>query len=125
MATVIIDTRSTEAKKMLEYLKTTRYVRVIEEDAPNDETISAINEVEDAMVNPNRSAQTTMLKINKIVLTNEENRPLAVQVDYKTFEKIEQVLEDYALGQLIEENDSADLLSLNEAKEFYKSLKKR
>jgi hypothetical protein len=30
MTTVIIDTRSVEAKKMLEYLKSTRYAKVIE-----------------------------------------------------------------------------------------------
>jgi hypothetical protein len=30
MTTVIIDTRSVEAKKMLDYLKSTRYAKVIE-----------------------------------------------------------------------------------------------
>jgi len=34
-------------------------------------------------------------------------------------------LEDYALGQLIEENDPTEVLSLNEAKEYYKNLEKR
>jgi hypothetical protein len=40
MTTVIIDTRSTEAKKILEFLKATKYSRVIED---NSETIDMIN----------------------------------------------------------------------------------
>jgi hypothetical protein len=39
MTTVIIDTRSTEAKKILEFLKTTKYSRVIEDE---NETIDII-----------------------------------------------------------------------------------
>ena len=51
MATVILNTRSAEAKKMLEYLKSTRYAKVIEEEKVNDETISAINDIENGKVN--------------------------------------------------------------------------
>jgi hypothetical protein len=51
MATVILNTRSVEAKKMLEYLKSTRYAKVIEEKTVNDETISAINDIESGKVN--------------------------------------------------------------------------
>lgn len=51
MAIVIINTRSAEAKKMLEYLKSTRYAKVIEEEKFNDETISAINDIENGKVN--------------------------------------------------------------------------
>lgn len=61
-----------------------------------------------------------MLKIKKKYLTDENNRAVAVQLDIKTFERIEQLLEDYALGQLIEENEPNDTLSLNEAEEYYK-----
>jgi len=64
-----------------------------------------------------------MLKIKKTYLTDEKNRPLAVQIDIKTFERMEQLLEDYALGRLIEENDSSENLSIEEAKTFYKKLK--
>lgn len=66
-----------------------------------------------------------MLKIRKTYLKDENNRPLAVQVDIETFNKIEQILEDYALGQLIEENDISDTLSLGEATTYYKTLKKK
>ena len=64
-----------------------------------------------------------MLNINKTYVTDKNKRPIAVQIDIHTFEKIEQLLEDYALGKLIEENDSLENLSLNEAKSFYKNAK--
>ncbi|WP_429416742.1 hypothetical protein [Roseimarinus sediminis] len=54
-----------------------------------------------------------------------KNRPVAVQVDIDTFNKIEQVLEDYALGQLINENDEIDRISLKDAEVYYKQLKKK
>lgn len=63
-----------------------------------------------------------MLKIRKIYVTDENKRPLAVQIDIKTFERMEQLLEDYALGRLIEENDPLDNLSVEEAKSYYKQL---
>jgi hypothetical protein len=39
-----------------------------------------------------------------------------VQADIQIFEKIEQLIEYYILGQLINENDPDDLLSVAEAK---------
>ena len=65
-----------------------------------------------------------MLKIKKTYLTDDNKHPIAVQIDIKTFEKMEQLLEDYALGQLMDENDPAENLSLNEAEEYYRKLKK-
>ena len=64
-----------------------------------------------------------MLDIKKTYVTDSKKRPLAVQVDIKTFERIEQVLEDYALGKLIEENDQEDILSVAEAKAIYSKLR--
>lgn len=66
-----------------------------------------------------------MLDIKRTYLTDENRRPIAVQIDIKTFEKIEQLLEDYALGKLIEENNPKENLSLNEAQEYYQQLKKK
>jgi len=60
-----------------------------------------------------------MLDIKKTYVTDSKKRPLAVQIDIKTFEQIEQVLEDYALGKLIEENNSYEVLSGAEAQEYY------
>jgi hypothetical protein len=65
-----------------------------------------------------------MLTIKKRYIVDEKDGKVAVQLDIETFEKIEQVLEDYALGELIKENKQEENLSLKEAKEFYKNLKK-
>lgn len=65
MATVILDTRTTEAKKMLEFLKETRYAKVIEEDIPNEETLAAIMEVEAGNVNSYVSAKEMMESLKK------------------------------------------------------------
>ncbi len=63
-----------------------------------------------------------MLEIKKTFVTDSKRRPVAVQIDIQTFEKMEQLLEDYALGQFIEENNPEDILSVAEAKAYYESL---
>ena len=65
MTTVIIDTRSAEAKKMLEFLKSTRYAKVIEEDKVNDETLSSINDIENGKVNSYNSVKDLMSSLKK------------------------------------------------------------
>lgn len=66
-----------------------------------------------------------MLKIKKLYITDENQRPVAVQVDIHDFERMEQIIEDYALGKFIEENNPKENLTLNEAKEYYKKLNKK
>jgi len=66
----------------------------------------------------------TFFQTNHKYITDEKKRPVAVQIDIETFEKMEQLLEDYALGQLIEQNDPADNLTISEAKEYYRGLNK-
>ena len=61
-----------------------------------------------------------MLDIRKKYVTNENNEAVAVQLDLETFEKMERLLEDYALGKLIEEEEETPNLSLKEAKAYYK-----
>jgi len=63
-----------------------------------------------------------MLQINKVYVTDENKLPIAVQLDIKTFEKIESLLEDYALGQYINQNDPEDSLTVSEAKAYYDAL---
>jgi hypothetical protein len=65
MTTVIIDTRSKEAKKMVEFLKTTSFAKVIEDKEPNDETVQAMNEVAEGKVNSYKSAKDLMAKLKK------------------------------------------------------------
>ena len=65
-----------------------------------------------------------MLNIKKTYVTDEKKRLVAVQIDIETYEKIEQVLEDYALVQLIDENNPEDYLPLNEAKDYYDKIRR-
>lgn len=65
-----------------------------------------------------------MEEIKKRYIVDDKNRKIAVQIDYETFERIEEILEDYALIQLIKENDEKDILDENEAKSYYKKLEK-
>lgn len=64
-----------------------------------------------------------MLNIKKQYIVNEKKQKIGIQMDIATFSKIEQILEDYALGKLIEENDD-DVLNINDAKLYYQMLKK-
>lgn len=65
-----------------------------------------------------------MEAIKKKYIVDERQKKVAVQIDIKDFEKIEQILEDYALGKLLEENDSDDNLDLKDAKSYYNQIKK-
>lgn len=55
----------------------------------------------------------------KKYILNERNEKVAVQLDIKTFEKIEKVLEDAVITNKILENKTGDRLSLAEARAFY------
>ncbi len=65
-----------------------------------------------------------METIGKKFIIDEHNKKIAVQISIETFEKIEEVLENYALFQLIKENEGEEILETREAKEYYKRLKK-
>jgi len=56
-------------------------------------------------------------------IIDNENHKIAVQLDIKTYEKITETLENYALYQLMEENKNDEKLSLKDAKKYYQSLK--
>ena len=62
------------------------------------------------------------MKIQKKILMDESNKPIAVQIDIETFSKIERILEDYALGRLIAEVAEDETLDLEEAKAYYEGL---
>lgn len=64
-----------------------------------------------------------MLKIKKEYIVNS-NKKKAVLIDIETFEKLEELLENYGLGKYMEEIDDEEALNINEAKEYYDILKK-
>lgn len=65
-----------------------------------------------------------MEAIRRKYIIDENKNKVAVQIDIADFEKIERILEDYALVQLMKENDPAENLSLEEGRAFYDKLKK-
>ncbi len=65
-----------------------------------------------------------METINKQYIIDEQDKKIAVQIPIKTFEKIEELLENYALAQLIEENEGEEVFGLSEAKAYYDRLEK-
>lgn len=65
-----------------------------------------------------------MLNIRKQYIVDENQNKIGVQLDVETFERIEQLLEDYALGKFINETKDEEAYTLNEAKEVYFTEKK-
>ena len=64
-----------------------------------------------------------MLKIRKNIVLDETHKPIAVQIPVEDFERIEEIIENYGLAQLMGEVSNDELFSVNEAKDYYKSLK--
>ena len=65
-----------------------------------------------------------MEMITKKYIVDENNRKIAVQIPIEDFEKIEQLLEDYALFHLMKENQDTELLDQADAETYYKQLAK-
>jgi hypothetical protein len=65
-----------------------------------------------------------MLAINKKYVLDEQMKKVAVQLDVHTYEKMEQLLEDYALTQFMKQNKKQDLMILSEAKKAYQKMQK-
>lgn len=65
-----------------------------------------------------------METINKQYIVDDQNRRIAVQIPIETFEKLEELLENYALVQMMKENEGEEVLGANEAKTYYDRLEK-
>lgn len=63
-----------------------------------------------------------MLEIKKQFVVNEKSQKVAVQIDIDTFEKIEELLENYVLAQKMKEAAEDESLELQVAKTYYKQL---
>jgi len=63
------------------------------------------------------------MELKRQYIVDEDNHKVAVQLDIDTFEKIEDVLENYALVQLINADES-ESLGIEEAKKYYATLDK-
>jgi len=63
MTTLQIDTRSSEAKLLLEYLKKQRFIKVLDDHVPNAETKKAIDDAEKGKVFHATSVSDLMSKL--------------------------------------------------------------
>jgi len=63
------------------------------------------------------------MELKRQYIVDEDNHKVAVQLDIDTFEKIEDVLENYALVQLINA-DETEALGIEDAKKYYATLDK-
>jgi len=64
-----------------------------------------------------------MLSIKKEYIVTGDNKKRAVLIDIGTFEKIEEILESYGLSKFMKEVEDEEVLSLNDAKSYYETLK--
>jgi hypothetical protein len=65
-----------------------------------------------------------MEMIRKQYVVDEKDRRVAVQIPIEVFEKLEEILENYGLAQLMKENEGGEILSVNEAMSYYNGLEK-
>ena len=63
------------------------------------------------------------MELKRQYIVDEDNQKVAVQLDIATFEKIENVLENYALVRLINADQSATM-TIEDAKKYYATLDK-
>ncbi len=63
------------------------------------------------------------MEIHKKIVLDEDERPFAVQIPIKEFERLEEVIENYGLSKLMDEVKDQEKLSVEDAKTYYKSLK--
>jgi len=65
-----------------------------------------------------------METVKRKYIVDEKNRKVAVQLDIKTFNQIEEIMENFALYKLINENKDEETLDIKTAKKYYSKLKK-
>ena len=64
-----------------------------------------------------------MLEINKNYVLDENQNAIAIQIPIAEFEKIEEILEDYGLGKLIQKVENDEIFSKDKALKYLESFK--
>jgi hypothetical protein len=65
-----------------------------------------------------------MEAVKRKYIVDEKNRKVAVQIDIKTFNQIEEIMENFALSKLMDKNKDEETLAIKSAKKYYSKLKK-
>ena len=63
-----------------------------------------------------------MLEIHKHYVLDENQNPIAVQIPLPEFERLEEVIENYGLAQLIDEAQDEERLTGKDAYNHYRAL---
>ena len=63
------------------------------------------------------------MELRRQYIVDEANQKVAVQLDIAAFEKIENVLENYSLVQLMKDDES-EVMTIEDAKKYYATLEK-
>jgi len=66
-----------------------------------------------------------MLEISKNYVLDNNQKTIAVQIPIAEFEKIEEILENYGLGKLIEEVENDQILDKEKALQYLELLKNK
>jgi DNA transposition AAA+ family ATPase len=66
--------------------------------------------------------ENTAMNLERRYIVDENNQKIAVQLDIETFEKIENILENHAIYQLMLNNSDEEELNLEDAIKHYKNL---
>lgn len=64
-----------------------------------------------------------MIEIHKHILVDENKKPVAVQIPFDEFQRIEEVIENFGLAKLMTETENDERLSGKAAMAYYESLK--
>jgi len=64
-----------------------------------------------------------MLNIHKNIVLDESHIPVAIQIPIAEFEHLEEIIENYGLAKLMDDVKDDKRLNIDEAKEYYRSLK--
>lgn len=64
-----------------------------------------------------------MFELHKFIVVDENQKPIAVQIPFAEFQRIEEVIENFGLAKLIAEAEEDERLSGDAAKAYYESLK--
>ncbi len=62
------------------------------------------------------------MEIKKQFVIDEKNRKVAVQIDIDTFKKIEDLIENHILAQMIKDSAEDKSYDIQDAKTYYKQL---
>jgi hypothetical protein len=65
-----------------------------------------------------------MINITKHYIYDENRKLLAVQIPIDEYKKLEELIENYVLSKMIDEEKDKEILNLKDAVDYYKSIKK-